>query len=73
MKEETSKLNNEKVSIGLSQTIVQLLSWLSLFGMFVVDKVLHVIMPPLPDYWYGVVFGVAAFGKAASILMNKQR
>jgi hypothetical protein len=40
--------------------------------MFLVDKVFHVIVPPLPDYWYGVVFGVAAFGKAASIIMTKR-
>jgi len=40
--------------------------------MFILDKVLHLILPPLPEYWYGIVFGVAAFGKAASILINRK-
>jgi hypothetical protein len=56
----------------MSQSWVQTLSWVSLFGMFVADKVLHVVVPPLPEYWYGVVFGVAAFGKVVSLAMNKK-
>jgi hypothetical protein len=63
----------KKPRIGLSQSLVQTLSWISLFGMFLVDKVFHMAVPPLPEYWYGVVFGVAAFGKVASIAMLKRR
>ena len=66
------KIKDKAVSIGLPQAIIQLLSWLSLFVMFILDKVLHLILPPLPEYWYGIVFGVAAFGKAASILINRK-
>jgi hypothetical protein len=63
----------KKAVLGLSQSLVQALSWLSLFTMFITDKVLHIVIPPLPDYWYGVVFGVAAFGKAAHIVMNRHK
>ena len=66
-------MNETKNTMGMPQAIVQSLAWLSLFGMFIVDKVMHIPAPPLPEYWYGVVFGVASFGKAASKLMSRRK
>ena len=57
---------------GLPQAIVQLLAWGSLFSMFIVDKVMNIVVPPLPEYWYGAAFGVAISGKIASILMQRK-
>ena len=57
---------------GLAQATVQLLAWGSLFAMFLVDKVLGMVAPPLPEYWYGAAFGVAISGKIASILMQRK-
>jgi hypothetical protein len=37
--EEVATTTKPEVGMGLSQTVVQLLSWAALFGMFIVDKV----------------------------------
>jgi hypothetical protein len=67
------KVESNKAKVGMSQALVQTLSWFSLFTMFLADKVFHIVVPPLPEYWYGVVFGVAAFGKVASLAMGRRR
>jgi hypothetical protein len=58
---------------GLPEAVIQIMAWIALFGMFAVDKMLHMITPPLQDVWYGVAAGVAIFGHGAGRLMLKIR
>jgi len=47
---------------GLPEATIQVLAWIALFGMFMVDKVMHIVVPPLDDVYYGIAAGVAVFG-----------
>ena len=47
---------------------VQILSWFSLFAMFIVDKLMKLPDPPLPEYWYGIAFGTASAGKINDLI-----
>lgn len=64
--------NDEKKEITKAQELpfkyVQILSWLSLLGMFIVDKLLNMPDPPLPEYWYGIAFGTASAGKINDLI-----
>ena len=43
--------------------ITRLLALLMLIATFVLDKIMQKIQPPLSDYWYAALFGVAVFGR----------
>ena len=46
---------------GLSEKIVQVIAWFLL--IFIADRVLMKIVPPVSDTYYAAMFGVAAFGR----------
>jgi len=48
---------------GLPEKLVQGLAWVALIVLFVLDKLLQKIVPPLHEGFYAALFGVAAFGR----------
>ena len=48
---------------GLPLRVIMRNAWLAMLLMFIVDKVLHLVIPPLPEYWYGMFLGIAVSGK----------
>lgn len=66
--------NKKKIpapSTSLSTKWVQLLSWFLLFSMLVTDKLMNIPEPPIPEHWYGIVFGVASASKLLEMLKIK--
>lgn len=48
---------------GLKHATTQSLAWGALVLVFVSDKIMGVVVPPIPDHWYGVLIGIAIFDK----------
>ena len=48
---------------GLSEKIVQVIAWFLLISIFIADRILMKIVPPVSDTYYAAMFGVAAFGR----------
>lgn len=46
----------------LSERTIQIVSIGSLGGLVYVDRILHLIQPPVNDYWYGMLFFIGFFG-----------
>jgi hypothetical protein len=44
---------------GLSKIIIQVIFIILLIVMFAIDKVLHMVEPPLQDIWYMIVLALA--------------
>lgn len=65
------KNNHKYEPEGLPLRTIMRNAWLAMLLMFIVDKVLHLVIPPLPEYWYGIVFGVAISGKLIDITRKK--
>ena len=65
-------VTNIKLRSGLPALYVQVIAFLFLVAMFIVDKVFHFIIPPLGDPWYIGVASIAFFGADISQkLLNK--
>jgi len=58
-----AKEKKSKPSEGLPVIVVQVLAWVVLIVLFVADRVMQKIVPPLHDGWYAALFSVAAFGR----------
>ena len=54
---------------GLSKIIIQIVFIIILISMFYIDKVLHLVSPPLQDTWYMLVF-VFAVGIEPHIILD---
>lgn len=57
----------------LPQSWIQVISFISLWGMLIIDRVLHLAVPPFPEHWYGAVFGVAVSGKLVEIFKTMKK
>jgi hypothetical protein len=55
---------------GLKEYIIQIIAVIAFAAMFYFDKMKHVVVPPLSDYWYGIASAIAVFGKAAAELLK---
>lgn len=58
---------DQKRDIGLSLKSVMRNAWIGLLLMFIADKVMHLVIPPLPEYWYGIFVSIAVSGKIIDI------
>ena len=47
----------------MAEWVIQLIACIALIVIFILDKIMQKIKPPLSDYWYAALFGVAAFGR----------
>lgn len=59
--------NEKRKEVGLSLKAVMRNAWIGLLIMFLADKVLHLVDPPLPEYWYGIFVSIAVSGKIIDI------
>ena len=73
-KDELSKVDIPEIKDRQDDTLpakyVQVLSWFSLFSLIIIDKVLGLINPHLPEYWYAVLFGTASESKIHAIIKD---
>ena len=53
----------------LSKIIIQIVFIIILISMFYIDKVLHLVSPPLQDTWYALVF-IFAVGVEPHIILD---
>jgi len=52
---------------ALATKWVQIISWFSLYALTLFDKILHWIQPPIPEYWYGLLFATASMQKIKEV------
>jgi len=70
-KEKEKELDNLILQIekdALPQSYIQIFCGACLIGMFVVDKFLGKVIPPLPEYWYALLFGGVLSNKVIELL-----
>lgn len=67
--DENKKPKNENTR--LSERTIQIIAMLSLVALLIMDKILNLMTPPLPDYWYGIPVGISLMGSQATTILNK--
>lgn len=77
---KTTKLGAEKINLtqNIPSKYVQIIAFVFLIVMFIVDKMTTMIHPPLEDLWYIAVASVAFFGsdfvsKIAERIFDKRK
>jgi len=56
---------------GLSEKTIQIMAITILVVLVIADKILAHIQPPLPEYWYGLLFGVSVLGTQITQILKK--
>ena len=70
--EENDRKTPIKLKAGIPTLYVQIIAFVFLVIMFVLDKIMHIIIPPLGNTWYLSVASIAFFGATvAEKLINK--
>ena len=67
-KEELNELLKEIEKNSLPQSYIQVFCGACLIGMFIVDKMFNKVIPPLPEYWYAILFGGLLSNKVIELL-----
>lgn len=60
----------EKNETSLPERWLQIIAIVAFFVFLLIDKIMGIVKPPIPEYWYGAAVGIAIFGSKAGKIID---